>query len=76
MPRRKQKASGRGRALVRVLAIMSLLKRARPRTLRQLAQKLEVSERTIHRDLAILPQAGFRVRHASRKNGLRVFWLP
>ena len=75
MPRRKQRVSGRGRALVRVLSLMSLLKQARPLTLRQLAEKLGVSERTIQRDLAILPQAGLRVRHKSRENGLRIFWL-
>lgn len=76
MPRRKKQPSSRGRTLVRVLALISLLKRGRPLPLRQLARKLGVSERTIQRDLAILPQAGLRVRHESRKYGLRVFWLP
>ena len=76
MPRRREQPTGRGRTLLRVLALISLLKRARPLPLRQLAKKLGVSERTIQRDLAILPQAGLRVRHEVRKNGLRVYWLP
>jgi predicted DNA-binding transcriptional regulator YafY len=76
MPRRRKQPAGRRRALVRVLTLISLLKRTRPLALRQLARKLGVSERTIQRDLKILPQVGLRVRHESRKNGRRVFWLP
>jgi predicted DNA-binding transcriptional regulator YafY len=76
MPRRKKQPKGRRRALVRVLTLISLLRRTRPLPLRQLATKLGVSERTIQRDLAILPQVGLRVRHENRKYGRRVFYLP
>jgi len=76
MPRRRKRRSNRCHTLVRMLTLIALLKGARRPTLRQLAAKLGVSERTIQRDLAILPQAGLRVRHESRENGLRVFWMP
>jgi predicted DNA-binding transcriptional regulator YafY len=75
MPRRKQKTAGRCRSLMRVLTLIGLLQQRRPRTLRRLAEKLDVNERTIQRD-GVLAQAGFRVRHTARKFGLRVFWLP
>jgi predicted DNA-binding transcriptional regulator YafY len=61
----------------RLFRLVGLLQRRRTVTAAALAERLEVSERTVYRDIADLmgsgvPQSSFRIAEMARKSAVRI----
>lgn len=66
-------AVARSNALIRTLRVMGLLKDGR-QSLRDLARAMQVTTRTIRRDLAALTEAGVVVETLTSDDGEASYW--
>lgn len=57
------------------LIVLSLQQTERGLTVRQLAHRFRVSQKTIRRDLDLLHEVGFRVAGQEEGHGLRRWWI-
>lgn len=64
----------RGKSLKRVIALVELLQRSRW-TINELAVELNVTTRTIRRDLQILAETYHRLETVHLKDGDKYWWL-